>query len=94
MTMSNTEQTFWQLTEEIIALANEQAEQHSPDLVNSALQYAAARFSAFIVAANTDDLADEKDAAVKYLTKHYRDQLIEHLDDYIANPLEKPKESK
>lgn len=89
----NNEQDFWSLVDKLITEANQQAETLSPDVVNSALQYAAARYNAFVVAANTDDLADEKDAAVKYLTKHYRDLLIEHLDDYIAHPLEKPKEA-
>lgn len=84
------DQDFWNLVDTLLSDANEKAETLSPDIVNSALQYAAARYNAFVVAANTDDLADEKDAAVKYLTKHYRDLLIEQLDDYIANPLEKP----
>lgn len=89
---TNTDDTFWNLVESFLNLANEQTEKLTPDTVNSALQYAAARYNAFIVAANTDDLSGEKDAAVKYLTKHYRDLLIEHLDDYLENPLEKPKE--
>lgn len=91
MTTENTD-AFWELAEEFINLANARAEQTSPDAVNSALQFAAARFGAFIVASNTDDLADEKDGALKHLGWHYRQLLDAQLEDYIANPLPKPKE--
>lgn len=83
---------FWNLAERFINLANEQAQELSPDMVNSALQYAAARFNAFIVATNSEELEDERDEAVRYLTNHYRELLRESLNDYIENPPEKAKQ--
>lgn len=91
--MKNDEQGFWELVDELIEFANTRAEDSGPDMVNSAMQYASARFSAFVVASNSDDLADEKPEALRFLTNHYREVLGDNLDDFVENPIEKtPRE--
>ncbi|RMA79316.1 DUF3144 domain-containing protein [Umboniibacter marinipuniceus] len=87
--MSAEEQTLFKLIEQILDLANEAAEEAGPDLVNSALLQAAARYNAFIVAANSDDLRDEKHSAVSYLVTRYKEMLGDNIDDFIENPLPK-----
>ena len=87
--MSAEEQKVFQLIEQFLDLANEAAEESGPDLVNSALLQAAARYNAFIVAANSDDLRDEKPSAISYLVTRYKEMLDDNLDDFIENPLPK-----
>ncbi len=89
MSTPKKEERFWELVDELIELANTRAEEEGPDQINSALQYASARFSAFVVASNTDDLADDKPEALRFLTNHYREVLGDNLDDFIENPVEK-----
>lgn len=92
MTADSDETRFWELVDELIELANRHSENDGPDMVNSALQYASARFSAFVVATNTDDLADEKPEALRFLTNHYREILDNNLEEFVENPVEKSPE--
>ena len=89
ITMSAEEQTLFKVIEQLLDLANEAAEEAGPDLVNSALLQAAARYNAFIVAANSDDLRDEKPSAVSSLVTRYKEMLADNIDDFIENPLPK-----
>ena len=89
MAMNKDEQCFWELVDQLIEFANTQSGEHGPDMVNSAMQYASARFSAFVVAGNTDNMSDEKAEALRFLTNHYRDVLRDNLDDFEKNPPEK-----
>ena len=89
MSMSSDETRFWELVDELIEFANTRSENDGPDMVNSAMQYASARFSAFVVASNTDNLEDEKPEALRFLTNHYREVLDDNLTDFLANPIEK-----
>jgi len=56
--------------------------------VSASLLYAAARFNAFIVAANASsakEMEDDKRRAIKYFVDQYTKMLAENLDDQIAN---------
>ena len=86
--MSATESQLFELIEKLLDVANEAAEELGPDAANSALLQAAARYNAFIVAMNTDDLSDEKMSASSYLVSRYKEMLLDNLDDFIANPLD------
>ncbi len=85
--MDVTEKHIFELIEKLLDVANEAAEEFGPDTANSALLQAAARYNAFIVAANSDDLKDEKSSATSYLVSRYKEMLIDNLDDFIAHPL-------
>jgi len=86
--MNPSEEQIYNLIEQLLDVANEAAEELGPDAANSALLQAAARYNAFIVAANTDDLKDEKHSAVSYLVTRYKEMLSDNMDDFIANPLD------
>ncbi len=82
------QEAFWERADEVINLANQQSETADNDEVNASLLYATARFNAFLVAASADtveELKAGKETAVAYFTEQYRNQLIEHLDEYIEN---------
>lgn len=82
------QEAFWERADEVITLANQQSETADNDEVNASLLYATARFNAFLVAASADtaeELKAGKETAVAYFTEQYRNQLIEHLDEYIEN---------
>jgi hypothetical protein len=79
---------FWERADEIINLANQQAEDVESDDVSSSLLYATARFNAFLIASSAekaDDIKAGKDAAVEYFTEQYRQLLIDNIDEYIEN---------
>ena len=79
---------FWERADEIINLANQQAEDVESDDVSSSLLYATARFNAFLIASTAekaDDIKAGKDAAIEYFTEQYRQLLIDNIDDYIEN---------
>ena len=79
---------FWERADEIINLANQQAEDVESDDVSSSLLYATARFNAFLIASSAekaDDINAGKDAAVEYFTEQYRQLLIDNIDEYIEN---------
>lgn len=88
MTQDLQNEDFWQRTDAVIQLANDQSEQTDSEDVNASLLYATARFNAFLIAAkatNAKALADNKEGAIEYFTAQYRQLLQENLDDYIEN---------
>jgi len=79
---------FWVRADAIIHLANEQCKNAPNGKVSSSLLYAAARFSAYNVAANVGDLEEmksDKEEAIKFFTEQFKKMLIENMDDYIEN---------
>ena len=79
---------FWERADEIINLANQQAEDVESDDVSLSLLYATARFNAFLIASSAekaDDIKAGKDAAVEYFTEQYSQLLIDNIDEYIEN---------
>ena len=51
MSQDEQQEAFWQRTDEVIALANQQSENEESEAVSGSLLYASARFNAFIIAA-------------------------------------------
>lgn len=79
---------FWVRADAIIHLANAQCKNAPNGKVSASLLYAAARFSAYNVAANVSDLEEmkiEKEEAIKFFTEQFKKMLIENMDDYIEN---------
>ncbi len=82
------EETYWQLVEEIVELANKRAEEFEPGLVSSALLQAASRYSAFYVAGSSEsrkDLIEDKDDAIAQVAREFKKQFASNLEDYIEN---------
>jgi hypothetical protein len=88
MSDDNLPPEFWARADQVIALANKQAEDSTIGKVSSSLLYAAARYNAFNVASSTqnvEDLKRDKEEAIRYFTEQYRKMLQENLDDHIEN---------
>ena len=88
--MSDTEfdKLFWQRADQFLNLANEQSQEASPGEVNSSFLYAAARYNAFIAAAtarNIDELKNNKEEAISYFSKQYKEAFIENIENWIEN---------
>lgn len=86
--MSDTEQPFWNLVENLVESANQQATEHGPAVVSDALLYAAARFNAYTAAVNTAERKEFKDelADIKtLLMEQFEAMLDANLDDYLEN---------
>lgn len=79
---------FWEMTDKFINLANEQCEENKNGQVSTSLLFSAARFNAFMFASTTKDVTEllkDKDLAIEYFTKQYKDALTENLNDYEKN---------
>jgi len=89
MSSRSDDERYWQRVEAVIQDANRGcAAGEDPALVSAALLRASARFSAFAVAnASLDRKAyiEELDAALDYVTRQFREQLREDLEDYREN---------
>jgi len=89
MSSPSDDERYWQRVEAVIQDANRSCEAgEDPALVSAALLRASARFSAFAVAnASLDRKAyiEELDAALDYVTRQFREQLREDLEDYREN---------
>ena len=76
---------FRAMADSFIHLANKHCETGNRENVSMSLLYAAARFSAFVVASHASDLQKyqaDRDAAVRFFSDEYIRMLNENLDDY------------
>ena len=89
MNQSNTvPKEFYDRADEIIRLANEQLADERRGRVSSSTLYAAARFNAFISAANYssgEEMTKALTEITEYFVEQYRKMLKENLEDYAAN---------
>lgn len=86
--MSDTEQPFWRLVENLLDNANQQATEQGPELMSDALLYAAARFNAYTAALSTTERKEFKDelADIKsLLMEQFETMLDASLEDYLEN---------
>jgi len=86
--MSDTEQQFWDLVEELIGNANQKSATQDQALISDAMLYAAARFNTYTAAASTaerkgfkEELADIK----ALLMEQFETMLDANLNDYLEN---------
>ncbi len=78
---------FWDMADSFIQLANTHLDKERPSRVSASALFAAARFSAFVIAAATENKAQliaEKEAAIAYFLGQYEQMLRENLDEHIA----------
>lgn len=82
------DEQFWELADSFISLANEHGQKIDPNKVDTALRYAAARFSAHIVASqspNAEALNADKEKATKHFSDQYQQMFADNLEDYATN---------
>jgi len=83
-----TDDDFFRRADDVIRIANDQADDVAPEKVSASLMYATARYNAFVGAGratSSEDLASGRDEILEYFVEQYRTMLAENLDDYIAN---------
>lgn len=88
MSEAGKETTIFEIADQFIALANElAAKEQDVSKVGTGLRFAAARFNAFEAALKSADLSKEKDNALEWFSKEYKDMLNDNLEDHIKNPV-------
>jgi len=88
MSDENKDKAFWDLVDKFVDLANDETDQQHAGTVNDAFLYAAARFSAHIVAVSSEDrkaFKEDKDEALNHVTDQFRTMLEDNLEDYQEN---------
>ena len=88
MNKNEPDDNFWDRADRFIEIANEFCGQTSMGKVSSSFLYAASRFSSFVVASSaksSDELQNQKKAAIEYFVEQYRKMLEENIEDHIKN---------
>lgn len=79
---------FFEMADKFIELANQQCDNQPSGKVALGMQFAVARFNAFIFASMSKDLEQfrkERDVAIEYFTGQFRKAFEENLNDYEKN---------
>lgn len=87
-TPKDSDQAFWDLTEQFIEQANAALDTADAGKVAAAMLYAATRFNAFVVALSSIDRKEyiaDMDGTMEYLTKQFRQMLGDNLRDFRDN---------
>ncbi len=91
------DEQFFNMADAYIRLANEQCDDEKSGKVSMAMQFAVARFNAFIFASmcnSPEEFEKDRETAVKYFVSQYEEALKENLDDYQNNYTEYMGEKK
>jgi len=86
--------SFYKMADSFIDLANNHCESVKNSEVGSAMLFASARFSSFVVASHANDKASfeaDIDHAVEHFTKEFERMLLENLEQYKTVFDEAPK---
>jgi hypothetical protein len=79
---------FFEMADKFIQLANEQCDDTPAGKVALGMQFAVARFNAFIYATMSKDIEEfrkEREVALDYFTSQFRAAFEENLNDYEKN---------
>ena len=82
------DEQFFNMADGYIKLANDQCDDEKSGKVSMAMQFAVARFNAFIFASmceSPEEFEKDRDTAIKYFVSQYEEALKENLDDYQNN---------
>ncbi len=85
MTSDEQDRLLRQLADTFINVANDHAEQHDKNLVNTAFMYAASRFSAFVAASsagNLEQFKSRQDSAIEFFSDEFKKMLASNLQNY------------
>ncbi len=77
------EEIMFSYADKFIALANELSQSELPGNIGVAMRYAAARYSAFEAALQTDDLAEEMEKHVQFFAQTFTEMLQRNFEEYI-----------
>lgn len=85
-----------QLADSFISIANEHAEIHDKNIVNTALMYAASRFSAYVAASSSRNLEDFKgrqSQGIDFFSSEFKRMLESNMNNYekVFQPSEELK---
>jgi len=96
--MSNQDQDLLlrQLADSFITIANDHAENHDKNIVNTAFMYAASRFSAYVAASsarNVEDFIGKQKQGIDFFTGEFQNMLESNMKNYekIFQPTEELK---
>ena len=74
-----------QLADSFINIANEQAEIHDKNIVNTAFMYAASRFSAYVAASsarNLEDFTSRQEQGIEFFSGEFQRMLQSNMKNY------------
>lgn len=71
---------FWELADSFIQQANALSQSDPIAQVSAALMYAASRYNAFALQAQSGDLAEHKEEALEYLCTQYKKMCHENIE--------------
>ncbi len=86
-----TNEEFYAIADEFIALANSFTDEHSPNRISAVMLFAASRYNAFTFY-STDGAAENRQRAVEYMCEQYRKMLNDNLDE-LETVYAKPNQS-
>ena len=96
--MSNQDQDLLlrQLADSFISIANDHAETHDKNQVNTAFMYAASRFSAYVAASsarNMEDFIGKQEQGIEFFCGEFKNMLKSNMKNYEKNfqPVEELK---
>jgi hypothetical protein len=79
---------FWDRSNAVIYLANDQCATAPANDVGASILFASARFNAFNfakAAGSSEGLAYDRERALEYFTEQFRNMMATNLDDFIEN---------
>jgi len=85
MQQDKSDKKFFEMADSFIDVANNHCDKQQSSEVGSALLYATARFSSFVVASHSQDLESyeaELDHAMEFFSKEFKRMLKENLEEY------------
>lgn len=85
MSEQDQDQLLRQLADSFINIANEHAEIHDKNIVNTAFMYAASRFSAYVAASsarNLEDFKGKQSQGIDFFSNEFKRMLESNMDNY------------
>lgn len=85
MSAQDQDKLLRQLADTFINLANEHADVHDKNIVNTAFMYAASRYSAYVAASSARNLEDFKGRqaqGIEFFTSEFHNMLVANMNNY------------
>lgn len=82
------DEQFWDVVDNVIDVSNNAMETSEPGLVNSAMLYAAARYTTFVLASHSEtrkDFIADTPEAIRQFSEEFQRLLEENMEDYAEN---------
>jgi len=85
MSSQDQDQLLRQLADTFINIANDHAETHDKNIVNTAFMYAASRFSAYVAASsarNLEDFIGKQSQGIDFFSNEFKNMLENNMKNY------------